>query len=74
MYEVEPSQEKIWNDYWMTKTPQQRVLFGAALTSFHRKIIIASLPPDLSPNEIKRAIFKRTYGYDLPEDFPFDKE
>ena len=35
-----------------------------------RAVILASLPPDLPPAEVKRRLYERMYGYPLPADFP----
>lgn len=57
------------NALWLKKKPQERAesVFGMFATV--RKIIIASLPKNLSEKEFKKQLFKRTYGEPLPEDF-----
>jgi hypothetical protein len=54
----------------MNLSPQERVIVSCAMFEENRVEIIASLPKDLSPNEMRRQIFERTYGYPLPDDFP----
>lgn len=57
------------NALWLKKTPQERAkaVFGMFATA--RKIIIASLPQNLSEKEFKKQLYERTYGETLPEDF-----
>ena len=61
--------EEMQNELWMRKTPQERARFASAMFAAGREAIIASLPKDLSERELKKQIFYRTYGEDLPEDF-----
>lgn len=60
------------NTLWLKKNPQERAkaVFGMFATA--RKIIISSLPKNLSEKEFKKQLYERTYGEPLPEDF-FEK-
>jgi hypothetical protein len=53
----------------MNKTLQVRARACSAMFAEARKIIVASLPKELSEQEFKKQLYKRTYGEDLPEDF-----
>jgi hypothetical protein len=64
--------EEMQNELWMKKSPQERACFASAMFSAGRKAIIASLPKNLSEQELKRHLYFRTYGEHLPEDF-FDR-
>ncbi len=61
------------NALWLQKEPPERAkaVFGMFATA--RKIIIASLPANLSEREFKEQLYERTYGEPLPEDF-FDRQ
>lgn len=61
--------EKMQNELWMKKTPQERARFASAMFAAGRRAVIASLPKDLSEKEFKKQLFYRTYGEHLPEDF-----
>jgi hypothetical protein len=61
--------EELQNELWMKRTPQERARFASSMFADCRKIIIASLPKNLSEKELKRQIYWRTYGEHLPEDF-----
>lgn len=64
--------EKMQNDLWMRKTPQERARFASAMFAASRRTIIASLPKNLSEKEFKKQLYERTYGESLPEEF-FDR-
>jgi len=64
--------EEMQNELWMQKTPQDRARFASAMFAAGRKVIIASLPKDLSEKEFKKQLYYRTYGENLPDDF-FEK-
>lgn len=62
------------NTLWLKKNPQERAkaVFGMFATA--RKIIISSLPKNLSEKEFKKQLYERTYGEPLPEDFFDERE
>jgi hypothetical protein len=64
--------EELQNDLWMKRTPQERARFAAAMFAAGRDAVIASLPKNLSHEELKRQLYYRTYGEHLPDDF-FDR-
>lgn len=66
--------EELQNELWMKKTPQERARFGSAMFTACRRVIIASLPKDLSEKEFKKQLYFRTYGEHLPDDFFKDDE
>ncbi len=61
--------ERMQNEMWMKKTPQERARACSAMFAEARKIMIATLPKDLSEQEFKRRLYEITYGEPLPEDF-----
>lgn len=61
--------EEMQNELWMKKTPQERARFASAMFAAGRRAVIASLPKNLSDEEIKKQLYFRTYGEPLPEDF-----
>ncbi len=64
--------EELQNELWMKKTPQERARFASTMFSAGRTALIASLPKDLSEEELKKQLYFRTYGEHLPDDF-FDR-
>ncbi|MCA1638321.1 MAG: hypothetical protein LC768_08310 [Acidobacteria bacterium] len=71
LHDTSPEFEKMWHERWLRKTPQERAKFAFSMFSAARKIIIASMPENLSEIEQKRFIYERTYGEPLPADFTF---
>lgn len=61
--------EKIMNEIWSKCSPQERTGIASAMFLSARKIILASMPKNLSEAGQKRYIYERTYGEPLPEDF-----
>ncbi len=61
--------EEMQNELWMKKSPQERARFASAMFAAGRKALIASMPKDLSDEEIKKRLYFRTYGEHLPDDF-----
>ena len=50
----------------MAFSPEERFMMGVRSFEAARAMVIASLPPDLSPDEFKRRLFQRIYGEPLP--------
>lgn len=63
--------EEILEESWKRRSPQERAKIASAMFVSARKVILASMPKNLSGEEQKRYIYERTYGEPLPADFPF---
>ncbi len=61
--------EEMQNELWMKKTPQERARFASEMFAGCRSVILASLPKDLPDKDIKKQLYYRTYGENLPDDF-----
>lgn len=66
--------EELQNELWMKRTTVERAEFMFGMFATARRILIASLPKDLSEKEFKKQLYFRTYGEHLPEDFFRDGE
>jgi hypothetical protein len=64
-----PEIEKLQNDLWMKRSTAERAEFMFGMFATARRIMIESLPKNLSEKELKRQIYFRTYGEPLPDDF-----
>lgn len=53
----------------MAFSGEERFLMGVRSFEAARAIVLASLPKDLSPEELKRQLYQRIYGAPLPADF-----
>jgi Fe-S cluster assembly scaffold protein SufB len=61
--------EELQNELWMKKTPQERARFAAAMFAAGKNAVIASLPKNISEKDLKKQLYFRIYGENLPEDF-----
>jgi hypothetical protein len=57
-------EEKV-REMMMARTGAERLIMGSAMFDLARKIVLASLPKDLSEEELKRRLFERIYGQPL---------
>ena len=57
--------ELIWQNL-MARSGEERFLMGVRMFDAAREMVLASLPPGLSPEELKRQLFHRLYGQPLP--------
>lgn len=65
--------EELQNELWMKRSVTERAEFMFGMFATARRVLIASLPKDLSEQEFKRQLYFRTYGEPLPEDFFDDR-
>jgi hypothetical protein len=65
--------EELQNELWMKRSVGERAQFMFGMFATARKVVINSLPKNLSEQEFKRQLYFRTYGEHLPEDFFKDK-
>jgi hypothetical protein len=50
----------------MARSGAERFIMGSRSFDAARQMILASLPPDLPPLELKRKLFERIYGQPAP--------
>jgi len=50
----------------MARSGEERFLMGVRMFEAAREMALASLPADLSPDELKRRLFQRLYGQPMP--------
>ncbi len=50
----------------MARSGSERFMMGAQMFDAARRMILASLPSDLPPKEMKRQLFERIYGTAAP--------
>lgn len=61
--------EELQNERWMKKTPQERARFASAMFAAGKNAVIASPPKNISDKDLKKQLYFRIYGENLPEDF-----
>jgi hypothetical protein len=66
MNDTPPEIEAMVREMLMRRSGEERMMMGARMFDAAREMVIASLPKDLPPDEFKRQLFERIYGYPLP--------
>ena len=59
--------EQKFREILLARSGAERMLMGASMYETARAFVLASLPHDLSPDELKRRLFKRFYGSEIDE-------
>jgi hypothetical protein len=65
MNDTPPEIEKKIHELMMARSGAERLIMGASMFDAARRIVLASLPKDLSDEELKRRLFERIYGQPL---------
>ncbi|HEY6188953.1 MAG TPA: hypothetical protein VIW80_14960 [Pyrinomonadaceae bacterium] len=65
MNDTPPEVEAMVREMMMARSGEERFLMGALMFDVAREFIIASLPENLPPDEFKRRLFERIYGFPL---------
>lgn len=66
MDDTAPEVRELMSVMLMRRSGEERFIMGALMFDAAREMIIASLPPNLPPAELKSRIFERMYGFPLP--------
>lgn len=66
MNDTTPEVAEMMAAMMMERSGEERFVMGALMFDAAREIILASLPKDLPPFELKRRLFERVYGFPLP--------
>ena len=67
MDDTTPEVRKKMREMMRARTGAERVIMGASMFDAARRLIIASLPKDITAEELKRRLFERTYGETLEQ-------
>ena len=65
MNDTPPEIEKRIHEMMMARSGAERLIMGSSMFDAARRIVLASLPKDLSDEELKRRLFERIYGQPL---------
>ena len=66
MTDTAPEIAELVRQKLMALSGEERFMMGVRSFDAARAMVIASLPADLPPEEFKRQLFQRIYGYALP--------
>jgi hypothetical protein len=65
MNDTSPEVEAMVREMMMARSGEERFVMGALMFDAAREFVIASLPENLPPEEFKRRLFERIYGFPL---------
>jgi hypothetical protein len=66
MTDTSPEIAELIRQKLMAKSGEERFLMGVRSFDAARAVVLASLPADLPPEELKRQLFQRLYGLPMP--------
>lgn len=69
MDDTSPEVREFYRALLMQLSNEERFIRGALMFDAARAMVLASLPKDLSPEELRRQLYQRIYGEPLPADF-----
>ena len=65
MNDTSPEVKVMVREMIMARSGEERFVMGALMFDAARELVIASLPQHLTPQEFKRRLFERIYGFPL---------
>ncbi|MFH1222836.1 MAG: hypothetical protein V1647_00660 [Pseudomonadota bacterium] len=68
MTDTDKKTEKLYRKMLLALSGEERMEMCFSMLNSAKKIIISSLPVNLTPKEVKRELFLRLYGSDFNED------
>lgn len=74
MKDTPPEIRKLQFDMMMNLGANRRIELASEMFMAARSMMLASMPPGLSEKEVKRRLYRKTYGEDLPPDFFKDEK
>jgi len=66
MNDTSPEIAELVRQKLMTRSGSERFVMGTRMFDAARAVVLASLPTELSPDELKRQLFQRVYGLAAP--------
>ena len=66
MTDTPPEIAELVRQKLMARSNEERFLMGIRSFEAMREIVLASLPKNLPPHELKRQLYQRIYGEPLP--------
>lgn len=67
MNDTSPEIQQMVHERIMARSSSERFVMGALMFDAARKMILASLPKDLSAEELRARLFERIYGQKLED-------
>ena len=68
MDDTSPAVKELYRSMLMELSGEERFIRGALMFEAARQMVLASLPQDLGPAELRSRLYERIYGEPLPSD------
>jgi hypothetical protein len=68
MTDTTPEMEILFRERLMARSGEERLRMASSMFDSARRMILASLPPGLSPAEQRMRLYERLYGSESPFD------
>lgn len=65
MRDTSPEVERMVRERYLAMSPEERLVIGCQMFETARTIVLASFPPKLTPEEVRRRLCERFYGTQL---------
>jgi hypothetical protein len=65
MTDTPPEVEELYQKMLMARSNEERFMMGIGMFETARKFVLASLPPDASPRQVREHLLQRFYGLSL---------
>ena len=66
MTDTSPEIAELVRQKLMARSAEERFVMGVQMFDAARAMVLASLPAELSPVDLKRQLFQRLYGWPAP--------
>ncbi|HKI68422.1 MAG TPA: hypothetical protein VKA67_02450 [Verrucomicrobiae bacterium] len=66
MTDTPPEIAELVRQKLMARSGEERFVMGVRMFDAAREMVLASLPANLPPEELKRQLFQRLYGQPMP--------
>ncbi len=66
MNDTSPEIAELVRQKLMARSGAERFVMGSRMFDAARTVVIASLPKELAPDQMKRELFRRIYGLEPP--------
>jgi len=67
MTDTSPEVERLYREMLMARSNEERFMMGISMFETARRFVLASLPVDASPREVRRHLLQRFYGLEIGE-------
>ncbi len=67
MNDTPPEVERLYHQMLMARSNEERFMMGIGMFETARKFVLASLPPDASPRQVRQHLLQSFYGLSLDE-------